>query len=146
MSGKRRYAIVAIQAGLLIAIIAACFCIEIIWAKPLASELFGGLAPRLSRDSLYVAIGILGATVMPHNLYLHSALVQTRKIGRNELEKRTACRYNLIDSVVAPCGVVYSNAPMSGAPLYSRVPASSRPPLSPVAVPALITGEPEATR
>src|SRR5207249_6870765 len=83
----------------LIAIMAACFCIEIIWAKPRASELFAGLGPRLTLDSLYVAIGILGATVMPHNLYLHSALVQTRKIGRNELEKRTACRYNLIDSV-----------------------------------------------
>ena len=65
----------------LITVMAGCFCIEIFWAKPSAAEMFTGLVPRLNRDSLYVAIGILGATVMPHNLYLHSALVQTRHIG-----------------------------------------------------------------
>jgi manganese transport protein len=64
----------------------------------------------LNRDSLYVAIGILGATVMPHNLYLHSALVQTRKFGHTEEAKRTACRYNLIDSVVALNGALLVNA------------------------------------
>src|SRR3954452_16681054 len=85
----------------LITVIGACFCLEIFWAKPAISELLTGLKPTLNRDSLYVAIGILGATVMPHNLYLHSALVQTRHIGQTEKEKRTACRYNLIDSVVA---------------------------------------------
>src|SRR6266699_1542159 len=58
----------------LIATIAGCFCIEIFWAQPSVSEVLTGLAPRLNRDSLYVAIGILGATVMPHNLYLHSAM------------------------------------------------------------------------
>src|SRR5690349_19648831 len=68
----------------LITVIAVCFGIEIIWAQPVVSELVTGLVPRLSRDSLYVAIGILGATVMPHNLYLHSALVQTRSIGHKE--------------------------------------------------------------
>jgi manganese transport protein len=94
----------------LIAVIAACFCIEIIWAKPALSELFTGLAPRLDRDSLYVAIGILGATVMPHNLYLHSALVQTRRIGSTESERRAACRYNLIDSVIALNGALLVNA------------------------------------
>ncbi|MGD0500557.1 MAG: Nramp family divalent metal transporter [Bryobacteraceae bacterium] len=85
----------------LIAVIAGCFCIEIVWAKPAAGEMLGGLAGHLNRQSLYVAIGILGATVMPHNLYLHSALVQTRHINRTDAAKRTACRYNLIDSVVA---------------------------------------------
>lgn len=85
----------------LIAIIAVCFGIEIFLVKPVISEMITGLVPRLTRDSLYVAIGILGATVMPHNLYLHSALVQTRRIGVNEAAKRAACRYNLIDSVVA---------------------------------------------
>ena len=85
----------------LIAVIAACFCIEIFWARPAVSELFSGLVPRLDRQSLYVAIGILGATVMPHNLYLHSALVQTRRIGKTESDRRAACRYNLIDSVIA---------------------------------------------
>jgi manganese transport protein len=94
----------------LITIIAACFCIEIFWAKPAVSELFTGLVPRLNGDSLYVAIGILGATVMPHNLYLHSALVQTRHIGQSEAAKRTACRYNLIDSVVALNGALLVNA------------------------------------
>ena len=94
----------------LIATIAGCFCIEIFWAQPSVSEIFTGLAPRLNRDSLYVAIGILGATVMPHNLYLHSALVQTRHIGHSDAAKRTACRYNLIDSVVALNGAMFVNA------------------------------------
>src|SRR5262249_25949690 len=75
-----------------------------------ASELVTGLIPRLNSQSLYVAIGILGATVMPHNLYLHSALVQTRNIGQSEDAKRTACRYNLIDSVVALNGALFVNA------------------------------------
>src|SRR5580765_2770270 len=93
----------------LISVIGACFCLEIFWAKPAVSELFTGLAPRLNRDSLYVAIGILGATVMPHNLYLHSALVQTRHIGHTDAAKRTACRYNFIDSVVALNGALLVN-------------------------------------
>ena len=62
----------------LITVIGGCFLVEILLAKPAAGEVLTGLVPRLNRDSLYVAIGILGATVMPHNLYLHSALVQTR--------------------------------------------------------------------
>jgi manganese transport protein len=93
----------------LIAVMAACFCIEIFWAKPSIAEMFTGLVPRLNRDSLYVAIGILGATVMPHNLYLHSALVQTRHIAHSEAAKRSACRYNLIDSAVALNGAMFVN-------------------------------------
>jgi manganese transport protein len=93
----------------LIAIIGGCFCIEIFWARPALSEVVTGLVPRLNRDSLYVAITIIGATVMPHNMYLHSALVQTRHIGQNEPAKRTACRYNLIDSVVALNGAMFVN-------------------------------------
>src|ERR1035437_6251788 len=62
----------------LIAVIGCCFFIEVVWAKPSMVEMLGGLTFQLHRQSLYVAIGILGATVMPHNLYLHSALVQTR--------------------------------------------------------------------
>jgi manganese transport protein len=93
----------------LITVIAACFCVEIFMAKPVVSEVLGGLTGGLNRDSLYVAIGILGATVMPHNLYLHSALVQTRNIGRTEPEKRSACRYNLVDSVVALNGAMLVN-------------------------------------
>jgi manganese transport protein len=93
----------------LITVMAGCFCIEIIWAKPSVSEMFTGMVPRLNRDSLYVAIGILGATVMPHNLYLHSALVQTRHIAHSEAAKRSACRYNLIDSAVALNGAMLVN-------------------------------------
>ncbi len=93
----------------LITVIAACFFVEILWAKPAAGEVFGGLLPRLNKEGLYVAIGIVGATVMPHNLYLHSALVQTRRIGRTDAAKRSACRYNLIDSVVALNGALLVN-------------------------------------
>jgi manganese transport protein len=74
----------------LIAVIAGCFFIEILWAHPSPHAMLTGLVPRLNRSSLYVAIGILGATVMPHNLYLHSALVQTRHIGHSTAAKRTA--------------------------------------------------------
>jgi manganese transport protein len=94
----------------LITIIAACFCIEVFLAKPSISGMLDGLIPRLNQDSLYVAIGILGATVMPHNLYLHSALVQTRSIGQSEAAKRSACRYNLVDSVIALNGAMLVNA------------------------------------
>jgi manganese transport protein len=69
-----------------------------------------GIVPHLSGRTLYVAIGILGATVMPHNLYLHSALVQTRRIGKSEQEKRTACLFNLIDSTIALNGALLVNA------------------------------------
>jgi len=94
----------------LITVIAVCFFVEIWLASPVVSEVASGLIPRLTNESLYVAIGILGATVMPHNLYLHSALVQTRRIGRGIEEKRAACRYNLVDSVVALNGALLVNA------------------------------------
>ena len=93
----------------LITVIAGCFLVEILWAKPAVGELMNGVIPRLNGQSLYIAIAILGATVMPHNMYLHSALVQTRLIGRTEVEKRTACRFNLIDSVVAMNGAMLVN-------------------------------------
>ena len=80
---------------------AACFCIEILLARPEASGSPLGVIPHINNKSLYIAIGMLGATVMPHNLYLHSALVQTRQIGHTEASKRAACRYNLVDSTVA---------------------------------------------
>jgi manganese transport protein len=95
----------------LIAIIAVCFAIEIIWAgTPILSDVARGIVPHLSARTLYVAIGILGATVMPHNLYLHSALVQTRRIGKSEREKLVACRFNLIDSTIALNGALLVNA------------------------------------
>ncbi|MFY9728233.1 MAG: Nramp family divalent metal transporter [Bryobacteraceae bacterium] len=105
------FGIRAIEAFILslITVMAACFCIELFWARPAAGELFAGLAPRLNRSSLYLAVTILGATVMPHNMYLHSALVQTRNIGRTESAKRMACRFNLIDSAVALNGAMFVN-------------------------------------
>ncbi|MBI4889271.1 MAG: Nramp family divalent metal transporter, partial [Acidobacteria bacterium] len=63
-----------------ISVIGSCFLLEILLARPVLSEVAAGLVPRLDGNSLYVAIGMLGATVMPHNLYLHSALVQSRRV------------------------------------------------------------------
>ena len=94
----------------LITVIAGCFLVEIWWAGPDWSHMAYGLVPHLNGKSLYIAIGILGATVMPHNLYLHSALVQTRRIGATEREKSSACRFNLIDSVIALNGALLVNA------------------------------------
>ena len=94
----------------LITIMGGCFLVEILLAKPDFTEMLGGLVPRLNDQSLYVAIGILGATVMPHNLYLHSALVQTRRIEASLEAKRTACRFNLVDSVIALNGALLVNA------------------------------------
>jgi len=94
----------------LISVMAGCFCIEVFWAKPSVAEMVSGLLPRINRDSLYLAVTMLGATVMPHNMYLHSALVQTRNIGHTESAKRTACRYNLVDCVVAMNGALLVNA------------------------------------
>lgn len=107
-----RYGIRLIEALilLLIAVMTACFGVELAFAKPVWHEMMAGLVPRLNGQSLYIAIGILGATVMPHNLYLHSALVQTRRIGRTVEEKREACRYNLADSVIALNGALIVNA------------------------------------
>ncbi len=78
-------------------------------AKPDAAGIVRGLVPCLDNRSLYVAIAMLGATVMPHNLYLHSALVQTRRIGHTIEEKRTACKWNLFDCTVALNGAMFIN-------------------------------------
>jgi manganese transport protein len=94
----------------LIVVIAICFSAEIFMAKPDFLAVARGIVPWIDNRSLYVAVAMLGATVMPHNLYLHSALVQTRRIGHSPEEKRTACKYNLIDSVVALNGAMFINA------------------------------------
>lgn len=93
----------------LIATIAVCFTAELFLAKPDAMHVIGGLVPWISNRSLYTAIAMLGATVMPHNLYLHSALVQTRDFGRSIEEKRAACKWNLIDCTVALNGAMFVN-------------------------------------
>jgi len=86
----------------LIAVIGISFLLEILMARPHFGEISRGLIPTLpSSAALYIAIGIIGATVMPHNLYLHSALVQTRKIKREEGFIRKALKLNFLDSSIA---------------------------------------------
>lgn len=93
-----------------ITVIAGCFAVEIFLARPAWGEVAGGLVPRLDSASLYVAVAMLGATVMPHNLYLHSSLVQTRSFGVDAGSKRAACRFNLVDSAIALNGALFVNA------------------------------------
>jgi manganese transport protein len=86
----------------LIAVVGGSFLIEILLAKPAVGDIASGFVPRLQgKEALYIAIGIIGATVMPHNLYLHSALVQTRKIGTKPEQVRKALKINFLDSIVA---------------------------------------------
>jgi manganese transport protein len=85
----------------LVGTIGACLLIEVFLAKPEWSGIVSGLVPRLDGASLLVAIGIVGATVMPHNLYLHSSLVQSRTIGDTVTARRRAFRFNFVDSAVA---------------------------------------------
>ncbi|GAA4319699.1 Nramp family divalent metal transporter [Compostibacter hankyongensis] len=86
----------------LIAVIGCCFLVELFLARPRPGEVISGLLPSIpDAEALYIAIGIIGATVMPHNLYLHSALVQTRKIKKDEASLRRAIRLNVADSAIA---------------------------------------------
>ena len=98
-----RYGIRVLETIILgfVTVIGACFLLQVWLAEPEWGGVASGLVPWIDGNSLYVAIGMLGATVMPHNLYLHSSLVQTRRIGTSIAEKKTACRYNLVDSVIA---------------------------------------------
>ena len=106
--GLQRFGMRTIEAVVLVlvATIAVCYFIEIFilpQTQPSFTEMVRALvSPRLREAGmLYVAIGIIGATVMPHNLYLHSALVQSRKLQKDEPSMRSAIRFNTIDSVVA---------------------------------------------
>lgn len=86
----------------LVAIIGFSFVFEMIFAEPELDKVVYGLIPSIpSEAALYIAIGIIGATVMPHNLYLHSSLVQTRKFDRTPVGIKQALKYNLIDSTIA---------------------------------------------
>ena len=86
----------------LIAIIAIAFLVQIVMAAPDIGEIATGLVPTLpNSEALYIAIGIIGATVMPHNLYLHSALVQSRKIDQTPQGIKQAIKFNRIDSAIA---------------------------------------------
>ena len=89
----------------LLAVVAVCFAFQISMAKPDWNEVLKGFVPSIAffetPGMLYLGLGILGATVMPHNLYLHSAIVQTRAYGQSTGEKRQALKYATLDSTVA---------------------------------------------
>jgi manganese transport protein len=99
---------------LLILLIGGCFAYEIVLARPAVGELMAGLipTPQIIRNPsmLYIAVGILGATVMPHNLYLHSSIVQTRAFERSDAGKSMAIRFATIDSTVALLFAFFINA------------------------------------
>jgi len=95
----------------LVAIIGGSFFVEMLLAKPDLGEMAIGFIPSIPNDeALYIAIGIIGATVMPHNLYLHSSLVQSRKIGTEESSIWTAIKYNFIDSAIALNAAFFVNS------------------------------------
>jgi manganese transport protein len=95
----------------LVAIIGGSFLVEILLAQPNMGQVATGFIPTaLNNEALYIAVGIIGATVMPHNLYLHSALVQTRKISNDSAGIRKAIKYNMIDSTIALNAAFFVNA------------------------------------
>jgi len=94
----------------LITVIAGGFVVNLFLAKPDWGAAMAGLTPTVPEGAVYVILGIIGATVMPHNLYLHSSLVQTRRVSRIVDSKAQACRYNLLDSVLALNAAFFVNA------------------------------------
>jgi manganese transport protein len=98
----------------LIATVGACFLFEIILAQPPFLQVMRGFvpSPEIARNPamLYIAVGILGATVMPHNLYLHSSIVQTRQYDETSEGKREAVRFAFIDSTLALSIALFINA------------------------------------
>lgn len=114
----------------LVATIGGCFALEMLFSRPDLPAILAAIVPRdgngvpslfgradggglsvlgLHGESLYIAMGILGATVMPHNLYLHSSLVQSRRVDDSRAGKREACKMNLVDSVVALNAALFVN-------------------------------------
>ncbi|MBC7397475.1 MAG: divalent metal cation transporter, partial [Bdellovibrionales bacterium] len=89
----------------LISTIGICYFVELWWAKPACHLVAQGLIPASdvfsTREPLYLAIAILGATVMPHNLYLHSSIIQTRDVGTDDRHKKTALRFATLDTVIS---------------------------------------------
>ena len=98
----------------LICIIGACFAYDLLISQPSFTAILGGLLPSprvvVNPSALYIAIGILGATVMPHNLYLHSSIVQTRDFERSEAGKASAIKFATVDSTVALLLAFFINA------------------------------------
>jgi manganese transport protein len=98
----------------LLGVIAVCFGIQIAMANPDWGAVIRGFAPTTNvvrnPDMLYLALGIIGATVMPHNLYLHSGVVQTRRFGESLADRRDAIKLATIDSTIALCFALTINA------------------------------------
>ncbi|QQO17831.1 Nramp family divalent metal transporter [Bradyrhizobium diazoefficiens] len=98
----------------LLAVIAVCFAVQIVAAAPPVAEVLRGFVPKTeiftNPEMLYIAIGIIGATVMPHNLYLHSSIVQTRAYERNDEGRREAIKWATTDSTVALMLALFINA------------------------------------
>ena len=98
----------------LVAVVGGCFLFELVISQPPFREVMKGFIPTASiitnPDKLYIAIGILGATVMPHNLYLHSSIVQTRKYAENVEGKREAVKFAFLDSTIALTFALFINA------------------------------------
>ena len=110
---NHRFRYVEALVVLLIVGIAGSFLVELVLARPSMTGVFGGIlpSPEIVRnpEMLYIAVGILGATVMPHNLYLHSSIVQTRKYLDDIASKREAVRFATIDSTVALMSALFLN-------------------------------------
>jgi manganese transport protein len=98
----------------LVATVGVCFAFELVLARPDMVGVAKGFIPTLGivsdPNKLYIAIGILGATVMPHNLYLHSSIVQTRRYEQNVAGRREAVRYAFVDSTIALSFALFINA------------------------------------
>jgi manganese transport protein len=105
--GLQRFGIRRLEALVisLVALVGACFAVEMLLLRPDAASVLGGLVPRMdslrNSSQLYLAAGILGATVMPHNLYLHSSLVQTRRWSTGPEMRKRALRFATLDTVIA---------------------------------------------
>lgn len=111
----------------LVFLIGLCFGLEVLFSKPAVRDILGGFVPTLeivrNPQMLFIAIGILGATVMPHNLYLHSSIVQTRKYAQNTTGRAEAIKFATIDSTTALMFALFINGAilvMSAATFYTR--------------------------
>jgi len=95
-------------------VIFACFVVQMAYAQPVLGDILRGFIPQRdiaqSPQMLFLALGIIGATVMPHNLYLHSSIIQTRQIGESRAEKLDAIRMGTIDSTLALMFALFINA------------------------------------
>jgi manganese transport protein len=111
---QHRFRYVEVLVVLLILGIAGAFAVELWLSQPELRAVLAGFIPTsrivLDQDMLYIALGILGATVMPHNLYLHSSIVQTRKYGDSDEDRADAIRFATLDSTVALSSALFINA------------------------------------